>query len=74
MSLVSVLPSVRTPVHKLSCPLCNLNSVWKTDDTSQLSRRGHDDVSHTKVRALALIFLVICPLMLFMHIRVRSVP
>ena len=32
------------------------------DDTSQLCRTGHDDVSHTKMRALTLILFELSPL------------
>ena len=50
------------------------NRLEYFDDTLQLCRTGHNDVSHTKIRALALIFfIVISPLMLFMHVSVRSV-
>ena len=43
------------------------------DDTSQLYRTGHDDVSRTKMRALTLILFSYLPFDVFMHIRVRSV-
>ena len=45
----------------VSCPLYNFNRSEYFDDTSQFCRTGHDDVSRTKMRALALILFSFLP-------------
>ena len=77
MNLTSVRRlSVRTsvPVNMfVSALLLDYRSGY-FDDTSHLCRTGHDDVSRTEMRALTFVFfIVISPLMLFMHIGVCSV-
>ena len=51
MSLASVRPSIRS-LSALELE----NHLEYIDDTSQLCRTDHDNVSCTKIRALALIF------------------
>ena len=60
MSLASVRPSIRS-LSALELE----NHLEYIDDTSQLCRTDHDNVSCTKIRALALIFFSYLPLMLF---------
>ena len=71
----SVRPSVRPYVRPLtfSCPFNNLNTVLEYfDDTSQLCKAGHDDVSRTKMRALTLIFFELSPFEAFLCIFVSA--
>ena len=56
-----ICPSVRLPVN-IFCLLHNLNSVWNILMILQLCRTGHDDVLHTKMRAVALILFELSPL------------
>ena len=71
MSLASVRrPSVRK--HFRVCLLTEYRLEY-FNDTSQLCRTGHDDVSRTKMRALVLKLFELSPYDVFMHILVRSV-
>ena len=61
MSLASVRHLSVRPSVTFSCPLNNLNTVWNILMILQLCRTGHNDVSRTKIRALASLLLSYLP-------------
>ena len=58
----SVRPSLHPSVNILVSAQYLDYPLEYFDDTSQLCRTGHDNVSHTKMRALALLLFELSPL------------